>query len=373
MGPAMGMITVAKGSGRASATRSGRTRTTTTARSTRCSNPQPKACGRCGSRSPDWPRPRWPKRSWWPVRLGRAARRHAAQRGRRADRGAPGHRVPARPAAAHPPLHLRLRPGRGPGRHRHRGLTCCPRPRPRTPPSPGCCTRTPSPTWSAVAIAAALSASPATNWSPATGSDRPPDRVGRAGRRRPARPDRRIHLTGRAAGAGGVAIGWSWADPVVGLLITAAILTVGWQAAREVGQRLMDSVDPELTEQAEATLLATPGVLAAGGSGSAGSAVPCAPSARSRWTRRARSSRPTTSRSAPSTRSSTPSAGSPRPTCTPTPWRGRHRPPRAAGRPPRGLDDHPGLKRPRRGGGSRPAGCPSGWRKPGPPRPPRRG
>jgi cation diffusion facilitator family transporter len=65
-------------------------------------------------------------------------------------------------------------------------------------------------------------------------------------------------------GAGGVAIGWHWADPVVGLLITAAIAVVGWQAAREVGRRLMDSVDPALTEQAEVTLLATPGVLAAG-------------------------------------------------------------------------------------------------------------
>jgi divalent metal cation (Fe/Co/Zn/Cd) transporter len=39
---------------------------------------------------------------------------------------------------------------------------------------------------------------------------------------------------------------------------------VGWQAAREVGRRLMDSVDPALIEQAEATLRATPGVLAAG-------------------------------------------------------------------------------------------------------------
>ncbi len=66
------------------------------------------------------------------------------------------------------------------------------------------------------------------------------------------------------AGAGGLAIGWRWADPVVGLLITAAILMVGWQAAREVGRRLMDSVDPALTEQAEATLRATPGVLAVG-------------------------------------------------------------------------------------------------------------
>jgi cation diffusion facilitator family transporter len=66
------------------------------------------------------------------------------------------------------------------------------------------------------------------------------------------------------AGAGGVAIGWTWADPVVGLFITVAILAVGWQAARQVGRRLMDSVDPALTEQAEQTLRATPGVLDAG-------------------------------------------------------------------------------------------------------------
>jgi cation diffusion facilitator family transporter len=66
------------------------------------------------------------------------------------------------------------------------------------------------------------------------------------------------------AGAGGVAIGWRWADPVVGLLITVAILAVGWQAAREVGRRLMDSVDPALTEKAEAALRATPRVLDVG-------------------------------------------------------------------------------------------------------------
>jgi cation diffusion facilitator family transporter len=66
------------------------------------------------------------------------------------------------------------------------------------------------------------------------------------------------------AGAGGVALGWTWADPVVGLAITAAILTVGWHAARDIGARLMDSVDPALTEQAEAALRATPGVLGAG-------------------------------------------------------------------------------------------------------------
>jgi cation diffusion facilitator family transporter len=65
-------------------------------------------------------------------------------------------------------------------------------------------------------------------------------------------------------GAGGVAIGWDWADPAVGLGITAAILTVLWQAAREVYRRLMDAVDPAVVDLAEATLRATPGVLSAG-------------------------------------------------------------------------------------------------------------
>ena len=65
-------------------------------------------------------------------------------------------------------------------------------------------------------------------------------------------------------GAGGVALGWKWADPVVGLAITAAILTVLCQAAREIGRRLMDAVDPAVTDQAERTLRATPGVLGIG-------------------------------------------------------------------------------------------------------------
>jgi len=65
-------------------------------------------------------------------------------------------------------------------------------------------------------------------------------------------------------GAGGVALGWNWADPVIGLAITAAILAVLYQAAREVYRRLMDAVDPALVDQAEQALAATPGVLAVG-------------------------------------------------------------------------------------------------------------
>ena len=65
-------------------------------------------------------------------------------------------------------------------------------------------------------------------------------------------------------GAGGVALGWNWADPVVGLVITVAILAVLYQAAREVWRRLMDAVDPALVDRARHTLSATPGVLGVG-------------------------------------------------------------------------------------------------------------
>jgi cation diffusion facilitator family transporter len=65
-------------------------------------------------------------------------------------------------------------------------------------------------------------------------------------------------------GIGGVAVGWDWADPIVGLLITVAILAVLRQAAREIYRRLMDAVDPALVDQVEQTLRATPGVLGVG-------------------------------------------------------------------------------------------------------------
>lgn len=61
-------------------------------------------------------------------------------------------------------------------------------------------------------------------------------------------------------GAGGAAIGWGWADPVVGLAITGAILFVLRDAAREVYRRLMDAVDPALVDAAEVATRETPGV-----------------------------------------------------------------------------------------------------------------
>jgi cation diffusion facilitator family transporter len=63
-------------------------------------------------------------------------------------------------------------------------------------------------------------------------------------------------------GATGVAVGAQWADAVVGLVITAAILVVGYQAAQSVGQRLLDAVDPGIVARISTTVAATDGVLA---------------------------------------------------------------------------------------------------------------
>ncbi|HZM74852.1 MAG TPA: cation diffusion facilitator family transporter [Candidatus Limnocylindrales bacterium] len=65
-------------------------------------------------------------------------------------------------------------------------------------------------------------------------------------------------------GAAGVAIGWQWADPVVGLVIMVAILLVLKDATLEVYRRLMDAVDPSIVDKSEETLRRTPGVTAIG-------------------------------------------------------------------------------------------------------------
>ena len=62
-------------------------------------------------------------------------------------------------------------------------------------------------------------------------------------------------------GALGVWLGFPLADPIVGLLITVAILLVLRTAARDVLSRLLDGVDPRLVETAERALAAEPGVL----------------------------------------------------------------------------------------------------------------
>jgi len=61
-------------------------------------------------------------------------------------------------------------------------------------------------------------------------------------------------------GAIGVMAGFPLADPIVGLLITVAILAVLRGAARDIYRRLMDAADPDLVDAAEAALRDVPGV-----------------------------------------------------------------------------------------------------------------
>jgi cation diffusion facilitator family transporter len=60
--------------------------------------------------------------------------------------------------------------------------------------------------------------------------------------------------------AGGVALGFPLADPIIGLVITVAILAVLYTAARDVFRRLMDAVDPKVVQTAEVSLAGHPGV-----------------------------------------------------------------------------------------------------------------
>jgi cation diffusion facilitator family transporter len=61
-------------------------------------------------------------------------------------------------------------------------------------------------------------------------------------------------------GAAGVALGFPAADPIIGLLITIAILFVLRDASRQVFRRLMDAIDPETIELVESTAAAVDGV-----------------------------------------------------------------------------------------------------------------
>jgi cation diffusion facilitator family transporter len=61
-------------------------------------------------------------------------------------------------------------------------------------------------------------------------------------------------------GAGGVALGFPLADPIVGLVITVAILAVLRTAVRDVFRRLIDGVHPDMVETAESVLARQAGV-----------------------------------------------------------------------------------------------------------------
>ncbi|CAM5380106.1 cation diffusion facilitator family transporter [Leifsonia shinshuensis] len=63
-------------------------------------------------------------------------------------------------------------------------------------------------------------------------------------------------------GAVGVMLGFPLADPIVGLLISAAIIVLLWGTVRSIGRRLLDGIEPELVGRLEHALEDTPGVTA---------------------------------------------------------------------------------------------------------------
>ncbi|MBN9141454.1 MAG: cation transporter [Micrococcales bacterium] len=63
-------------------------------------------------------------------------------------------------------------------------------------------------------------------------------------------------------GGVGVMLGFPLADPIVGLIISAAIIVLLWGTVRSIGRRLMDGIEPELVDKAEHALEYTPGVIA---------------------------------------------------------------------------------------------------------------
>lgn len=64
------------------------------------------------------------------------------------------------------------------------------------------------------------------------------------------------------AGAIGVALGWPAADPIVGLLISAVILKIVWDASKSIGERLLDGLDPEIGERIREVVAGVDGVRA---------------------------------------------------------------------------------------------------------------
>ncbi len=62
------------------------------------------------------------------------------------------------------------------------------------------------------------------------------------------------------AGVAGVALGFQLADPIVGLLISLAIVRIVWRSAKAIGLRAMDGVDESVVEQIRAEAEHVPGV-----------------------------------------------------------------------------------------------------------------
>lgn len=63
-------------------------------------------------------------------------------------------------------------------------------------------------------------------------------------------------------GAVGVWLGLPLADPIIGILISVAIIALLWGTTRNVGRRLLDGIEPDLLARAHHALVKTEGVHA---------------------------------------------------------------------------------------------------------------
>jgi len=69
-----------------------------------------------------------------------------------------------------------------------------------------------------------------------------------------------LSSAGALLGLVAVGFGFSWGDPVAGLVVTAFIVHVGWEVSSDVVHRLMDGVEPGILATAEAAAGEVPGV-----------------------------------------------------------------------------------------------------------------
>jgi cation diffusion facilitator family transporter len=69
-----------------------------------------------------------------------------------------------------------------------------------------------------------------------------------------------ISSLGALIGLVGVAIGYRWADPIAGFLVTLFILHVGWEVTSEILHHPMDGVEPEHLEAARHAASSVPEV-----------------------------------------------------------------------------------------------------------------
>jgi len=69
-----------------------------------------------------------------------------------------------------------------------------------------------------------------------------------------------ITSLGVVAGAVGAMLGFPLADPIVGLLIGLLIMKIVWDAARHIGSRMLDGIEPEVVAAIRSTAAAVPGV-----------------------------------------------------------------------------------------------------------------